>query len=95
MTKTKINSETSQLNTLIGHRLRQARNYREQSQEMAARGLAISRQQLQRFESGATHIPAVALFKLAEYYGVEMSFLMQDLQETEQTKPHFEPKRII
>lgn len=72
-------AEAGRLNALIGNRLRQARTYRQESLEFAAKGLGVSRQQLQRLETGASQVPAAALFKLAEYYSVDIRFLMQDL----------------
>ncbi|MEM6415424.1 MAG: helix-turn-helix transcriptional regulator [Pseudomonadota bacterium] len=77
--------DASTVNQLIGRRLRQVRKIHGKSQEQAAEECGLSRQRLQRYETGVTRISAASLVKLAKQYDVDVSFLIQDIHSPSQS----------
>ena len=63
---------------MLGLRLRQARMQSGLAQRQVADALAVSYQQIQKFEAGSDRISAQALFKLAHLFGVGLGFFADE-----------------
>lgn len=66
------------LDRLIGERIRARRTELGLTQEQLASALAISYQQIQKFEGGASRIAAVQLLALAQRLHVPITYFLPD-----------------
>src|SRR4051794_6343540 len=73
--------DASAVDVHVGKRLRQARMLNDLSQEAVAEAIAISFQQLQKYEKGSNRISASALFNLAEVLRVDVAYFFEGLDE--------------
>jgi transcriptional regulator with XRE-family HTH domain len=63
-----------QVNLTVCRRLKAKRILENMSQERLARGLGISYQQLQRYESGKSRLPSSMLYRAATVLGVPVGY---------------------
>jgi transcriptional regulator with XRE-family HTH domain len=63
----------------IGDRIRARRAELGLTQDQLATGLAISYQQIQKYESGSNRISAARLFKLAQRLDVPIGYFFEDV----------------
>lgn len=67
------------VDTQIGERLRQLRLARGLSQADLGRALAISYQQIQKYEKGSNRMSASTLLKVAKYFGLSPQSFFEGL----------------
>ena len=72
----------------VGARIRTRRTLLGLTQEEVAASLAISNQQVQKYETGANRVSAGRLFQLAQLLGVDISYFFEGLE------PSAVPERI-
>lgn len=71
------------LNRYVGLRLRLCRKTQLVSLEDLAEAIGVSRQQLQKYETGINRISAVTLFRLSQHLAVPLSYFFEGLPESE------------
>jgi transcriptional regulator with XRE-family HTH domain len=85
------------INNAIGRRIRMLRVTHGHSQTLLGNTLAMTFQQVQKYERGANKISADKLWRLAQHYGVEIGYFFQDLEaggEVVDTKPLGKRERV-
>lgn len=69
-----------QVDDHVGERIRERRTMMGLTQENLANALAISYQQVQKYETGANRVSAGRLFEIAKHLDVEVSHFFEGLQ---------------
>lgn len=73
----------------IGDRLKNRRIERGWTQEKLGEATGVSFQQIQKYEKGKNGINCHRLYDLARILETSISYFFPDLQQDEQTSPHF------
>jgi len=76
---------TTDLDTEIGLRLRQARHAKGLTQSDLAQLIKISFQQIQKYENGSNRISATRLLHISKSLGVPVTYFYDDLGEPDLT----------
>jgi transcriptional regulator with XRE-family HTH domain len=77
---------------IIGSRLKEQREKAKATQEDIAIYLELSRASVANYESGKQRISVAELYRLSEYFDVEMNALLPSLKEM---KTKFAPENIL
>ena len=77
---------------IIGNRLKEYREKAKDTQEDIADHLGFSRASVANYESGKQRISVAELYRLAEYFHVELNDLLPSLKEM---KTKFSPDNIL
>lgn len=75
----------------VGKRVRLRRSLLGLSQEELARLLAITAQQIQKYETGETRVSASRLYEIAQQLGVPITWFFQELEDTPPGRPAKKP----
>lgn len=70
----------SEINQAVGARIRLIRTVRRESQQAIGRLLDLSFQQIQKYETGRNRVSADKLYRLAQYFDVEITYFYEDLK---------------
>lgn len=81
------------LDKLVGNRLKMLRQQHKLSASALADFLDTSQQQVSRYERGLNRLSGVLLWQLAGYFGVPMSWFFLDLQEQQPASPFVHENR--
>ena len=71
----------------VGERIRERRTQLGLTQEHLASALAISYQQVQKYETGANRVSAGRLYEIAQRLEVDVSYFFEGLEPTSQSQP--------
>jgi transcriptional regulator with XRE-family HTH domain len=73
--------EICEMDKIIGKTIRFLRISRNITQGVLAKELGITFQQIQKYEKGLNKVSASSLFKLSEFFGVEINFFFDFLKK--------------
>jgi transcriptional regulator with XRE-family HTH domain len=71
---------TTEVDALIGARVRKRRREKGLSQVALAQKLGVTFQQVQKYETGTNRISAASLYEISKLLGVPMSFFFKETQ---------------
>lgn len=71
----------------VGKKIKQIRTLRRMSQTDVARRLALSFQQIQKYEIGSNRVAASRLFELARILDVQPGFFFEGLHDNDNSAP--------
>jgi len=69
------------INHIVGRRLRLKREFLGINQTVLGEEIGVSRIKIGQFESGNSPVPASTLYKLAQYFKVDVSFFFKEEEE--------------
>lgn len=72
------NGEPNKIDIYVGKRLLQRRNMLKITQEIMAKKLGITYQQIQKYEKGANRIAASRLWDFAQVLGVSINYFLRE-----------------
>ncbi len=84
------NGEPNKIDIHVGKRLLQRRNMLRITQEVMAKKLGITYQQIQKYEKGANRIAASRLWDFAQVLGVSINYFFEEIDDDlAQQSPRF------
>jgi len=84
------NGEPNKIDIYVGKRLLQRRNMLKITQEIMAKKLGITYQQIQKYEKGANRIAASRLWDFAQVLGVSINYFFEGIDaDLAQQSPRF------
>lgn len=75
----------SELDLILGRRLRQRRRMLRLSQQVVAERAGTTHQQIQKYECGVNRVSAARLWQIAEALGVPVGYFFDGLQAPRET----------
>ena len=81
------NFTASEVDTIVGERIRRRRILAGLTQDQLGEALGVSYQQIQKYETGANRVSAGRLYEIAKILQSDVSLFFEGLDETAEAEP--------